>query len=375
MFDIDSTIRGLYDAAVGELPWEEALDRLAGAIDARIVAMTSFDTQTSAVHHRIFRNLDPVLVEEYVTAYRELDPRFHVMRASPGAVIHDGLHQTDAMMDRDPFYAWYERTSGMRYYIGGSTRPGGRLSASLSLHRPRARGPVAEVEIARFTLLFEHFKRAAQISHRLALSGPNGGETHLVTEGSPIGAVFLAADGATLHFNEAAAEIAAAGDGIEISARGIVATRRGDDAALQAHVARACAGFSPADAAPPGGAMRIARSSGRPDYLLLVVPIPRRASFFGSASPAVAIYISDPATVASLREERLRELYALTPAELRLATRLTAGDTLERIAADLQLAMPTLRTQLAAVFRKTNTSRQTDLVRLLMAAPWQLGPR
>ncbi|WP_018261261.1 helix-turn-helix transcriptional regulator [Methylobacterium sp. WSM2598] len=62
----------------------------------------------------------------------------------------------------------------------------------------------------------------------------------------------------------------------------------------------------------------------------------------------------------------LERIFGLTPAEARLAVKLTRGDTLAEIAEQHGLSVHTVRTQLAAVFSKTNTSRQAELVALAL---------
>jgi DNA-binding NarL/FixJ family response regulator len=64
-------------------------------------------------------------------------------------------------------------------------------------------------------------------------------------------------------------------------------------------------------------------------------------------------------------ESLLRRLFDLTPAEARLAQALTCGDSLEEVAERLNVKMTTARTQLAAIFAKTHTSRQAQLVAIL----------
>src|SRR5262245_7483455 len=64
-------------------------------------------------------------------------------------------------------------------------------------------------------------------------------------------------------------------------------------------------------------------------------------------------------------EDRLRQVFDLTPAEARLAQGLARGDALEKVAEQLQIKITTARTQLAAIFAKTRTHRQPGLVALL----------
>jgi DNA-binding CsgD family transcriptional regulator len=64
-------------------------------------------------------------------------------------------------------------------------------------------------------------------------------------------------------------------------------------------------------------------------------------------------------------EASLRSLFDLTPAEARLAQRLACGDSVEEVAKILHIKMTTARTQLAAIFAKTDTRRQAKLVAIL----------
>lgn len=61
------------------------------------------------------------------------------------------------------------------------------------------------------------------------------------------------------------------------------------------------------------------------------------------------------------------ELYGLTAAEARTATALLAGEGPREIAEQLGIGVATVRTHLHRVFDKTGATRQSDLVRLLMA--------
>jgi DNA-binding CsgD family transcriptional regulator len=86
---------------------------------------------------------------------------------------------------------------------------------------------------------------------------------------------------------------------------------------------------------------------------------------------ATALFISE-----RVRQEagtkRFAALYGLTPAEERLALKLGAGASLAAAARQLGIQVATARSELRAVFKKTRTHRQTDLVRMVHAAVGQI---
>ena len=58
----------------------------------------------------------------------------------------------------------------------------------------------------------------------------------------------------------------------------------------------------------------------------------------------------------------LQARFGLTPAEARLTLRLATGASLRTAAAQLNIRYETARSHLKKVFKKTATSRQTELV-------------
>lgn len=62
----------------------------------------------------------------------------------------------------------------------------------------------------------------------------------------------------------------------------------------------------------------------------------------------------------------MRALFGLTAREAALAAALASGSTLQQAAEERFISMPTARTHLAQVFRKTHTSQQSQLVSLLL---------
>jgi DNA-binding CsgD family transcriptional regulator len=85
-----------------------------------------------------------------------------------------------------------------------------------------------------------------------------------------------------------------------------------------------------------------------------------------------------PADLAGLPEAaRLRAEFGLTKAEARLALRLAEGSSLASAAQAFDVKLTTIRSQLQQVFAKTGTSRQTELVAVLLGRgyAYQRPPR
>jgi DNA-binding CsgD family transcriptional regulator len=94
----------------------------------------------------------------------------------------------------------------------------------------------------------------------------------------------------------------------------------------------------------------------------IMIPPAAQAFFFGAA--AILIFLPMGFRSRPL-PSLLSQIFGLTPAEARLASELAAGNTLTKSAEALHISWETARTQLKAVFAKTKTHRQGELVALL----------
>jgi DNA-binding CsgD family transcriptional regulator len=79
---------------------------------------------------------------------------------------------------------------------------------------------------------------------------------------------------------------------------------------------------------------------------------------------AVIIFV-DPDTIMEPNMSVLERMFELTPAEAKLAIQISRGETPIDIARTNCVTIATVRSQLAAVFAKTGTQRQAELVALL----------
>ena len=108
----------------------------------------------------------------------------------------------------------------------------------------------------------------------------------------------------------------------------------------------------------------VVRRMERQPLVIRVLPVagPARTPILGASALLV---ISDLNRRAQPQPSVLAETFGLTRAETRLASIMAAGISIERAAGQLGLSRETVRNQLKAVFAKTTTNRQSELVALL----------
>jgi DNA-binding CsgD family transcriptional regulator len=92
---------------------------------------------------------------------------------------------------------------------------------------------------------------------------------------------------------------------------------------------------------------------------------PDRSPFVPPNPNSVLLLITDPTVKPQLAGEVLRTIFGLTPAEARLAIALAEGNDLITYSDNAGITRATARSQLKAIFAKTDTHRQADLTVLL----------
>jgi DNA-binding NarL/FixJ family response regulator len=173
--------------------------------------------------------------------------------------------------------------------------------------------------------------------------------------------VVVDASGRALFMNRRGGELCAAADGLTL---GVGDTCR---ASLHAETLHLQQLIRDAAERQERGAMLVSRPSLRRSLSVLIAPLPVRGD--GGDSVAAVLYISDTEEIVPPPPEHLALLLDLPPAKARLAYSLALGHSLEEAAALSGITLGTARTYLKEIFSRTSTTRQAELVRLVLSQP------
>lgn len=88
----------------------------------------------------------------------------------------------------------------------------------------------------------------------------------------------------------------------------------------------------------------------------------------GAPANHAIIFISDPDSTAVISTQSIAQLFGLTGAEAKLTRALALGDALQDAAVQSNVTLSTARTYLKQIFQKTDTNRQSELIRLVLSA-------
>ncbi|HEX2818047.1 MAG TPA: helix-turn-helix transcriptional regulator [Phenylobacterium sp.] len=298
-------------------------------------------------------------VEEYFSlAVAQFDSREDRVNPTTGdGFVGDFDTYTAEEIDRDPYYIDFLRPRGFSWHavacLGGGDSP-----LVLSLKRRWSLGPFQRSELDQISTVLPYLRAGAHAAS-VALNFRSQDHLEALTAAGH-GGLLLNREGAVVAFN-ATVEL---GDGLSIVEGRLRAAYPSEQGGLDRAVAIAVSQAPPSELPSPTPAI-LHRPSGRRPLIVRVVRLFDIAPNPVASARAV-VSIVDTAALPIPAASLLRELFGLTPKETELAVLLGSGRSLTEAADLCHISLPHARQRLKIVFQKTETSRQSELVTLLL---------
>lgn len=353
----------VYDASTDPNAWPALLESLRRATRSSVAVAYSKDPRRGGVDHLWVDGLgeDFFPLMPHYMPQDEWDRRRHLV-AEGTAVVGEEVISNRELRGKE-VYADFLRPAGMaRLCCAMGVNRADRVEL-LSAFRRETDPEFGADELALMDALAPHVRRAFRIFERFSKA----------SELIAADALDLLSFGAfVVDGRRKVGLVNRAGEALV--RRGDLILRNGelrlpvhaDQRAFEAAVAQAA---QPRSAQPRAALIPVQRSAGAQPLRLWVLPLPRRERMLGPAPlPRMAVFAVEPDRPVEAPSHLLRSAFGMSPAEARLALALANGSTLQEHA-DLQgVTVRTVRTQLQSLFDKTESRRQPELVRALMAA-------
>jgi DNA-binding CsgD family transcriptional regulator len=359
----------IYAAAIDPDRWQETLRRLieaAGAESGRLI-LAAPNPERRHGRAYVFGAYTEAMHRAYKAYYHALDPRPAVLTRLPvGAPMASHHHFDEAFMARNEFCTDFVLRNGGRYSLSYTLAREPGLHAELLLTRPARPGPFDEQEIESFARFVPHLQNAARIGAVAARWDQLGRFAVASLDESNKGVVIVDRESRVVHMNAVASRLIARGDGILLRDHALIAAKASERAKL-ARLIGATTELGP-DKPPQRVDLAISRVQNRVPYLLTLAPLmgePRLSALDSGLPGARAlVIIVDPMTDDGHTHRRLIDVFGLTRAEARLGAALLQSKSIAAIAQETGLGIPTLRTQLRGILKKTGAARQSEFVRI-----------
>jgi DNA-binding CsgD family transcriptional regulator len=356
----------LYEAAVNPQEWTGALDRMYQFFDSMAAHFFLWDQAVDqAVDSRASATYKGR--EQALAYYLRIDPRRLLLVRQPvGATLLCHEHFDDAFVRRNEFFQDYSLPLGRRYLMTTNLLQVGPTASILALFRGPRQGPFGSADQALLERLRPHLQRVACIHGRLEQVRRESELGRDLLDG--VQTCLIAADAAArvVRTNQVAEAMLRAGNALRLVSGRLVAWTHAQTEALH-RLIRVATNAQAGEAASGGSMVIDGRSESR--HGLMVMPLSRRSTFLGKPEWPLALLTMNSLEQPAGDDRPLIEMFGLTPAEARLAAEIAAGKRLDGLAEEHGVRMPTLRTQIRAIYAKTGTSRQAELAHLVSNLP------
>ena len=353
-----SALDYLRDAASDADFWPNALALVSSAFGGVGAACFATNDQAGGVEWAFIHGPAASQTSRYIEHYAPLDlflPRLREF--APGKWMSMGECLSKRALQRSEWYQDFMRASHVADVVGAQVCNIGHRRIYFGVHFDRV--STGWRRDAGLSLLSDRIRIAAETwqgSRSLALNASLG--TWSIDQSAD--ALFVVCDGGrVVEMNRAAEHLLARSPVLTVERGRLSAPDAADAESLLALMAAAESDVP----GRPGRRTLIGAAQGRRGLMLTGSPLPDAWPQSGLVVLRATDLFAD-----TVETGDLRQVFGLSPAEDRLARALLRGRTLQEMAAEFGVSLPTLRVQVRSVFRKCGVKRQVDLVRVLLRA-------
>lgn len=371
----DDIVSSIYRAGSDLEPWLVPLHQIAEVFDAWTVQLLGANKTTGVISFSFEAGTSPPEAAlDYVCRYHRIDPRLAKVGPFP---VREWLscedHFDDAFTEHNPFYRDYLIPYGARYLYGAKLFEDDSTVILIGHITKRGNPNLSSFEKAAFARLADHFAKALEI-HRtktaIAERGTLGLEL-LEKMRQPI--ILIDAQRQITYRNMVAGKLLARGD-LVYDLDGMLTCR---DTACDLDLTLALRALAlvpmtihdgPLPVPAERRSLRLRKRSGQVVAGTVLALRPELVMGSFGRMPQALFTVFEPGAAQEIDPFLLATTFDLTPAEARLAAKITNGVSPEECALALGVKISTIRSQLSSIFGKTGASGQADLVRLIISA-------
>ncbi|WP_178119535.1 helix-turn-helix transcriptional regulator [Pseudomonas sp. SCB32] len=363
--DLSDLIDLIYEGATEPLPWQQSLERLREALGASYATLILRPTRPDAPGFMVNAGaVSTWAVDAYEGTFYALDPLIDLPQGE--------LHTVTEILGEDgwrasAFYQQFNAPLDIFHILGADIPGPDGGQCRLRISRSHGAPAFDAADKAFCARLLSHLQRALSLYGQLERSEVERRLYATAVERMRIGTLILDSRQQVLESNQAAQELLAAGDGLQLLDGCLQASVVRDNQALQRLISEARQQRQP-NGPQVAEAIMLTRPSGRPALGVVVQSLrPNREQTEGGEA-RVAVFLRDPEQTASVPQQPLRQLFGFTPTEAELAAQLANGLSLEDACVRMSISRNTAKSHLRAIFAKAGVNRQSELACTLHAS-------
>jgi DNA-binding CsgD family transcriptional regulator len=356
----------IYEAAQDQSIWPLVTERLADLTGAEVCQISMFDIAAQTLAN-IDTRLPPEAVRNYADYWVYHNPLIKPgLRQPVGRLISMYTLVPRDELVRTTIYNEFFAPMRLEEKLGASLINDSSHWAAFGIWRSAHKSAFDRSVEELLQMVVPHLQRALRCNLQLSKLATMRKASEEVLDRLQQPSLVVDALCRVLFANQAAEEILADRHSVRRDREGVLrAAKHAETVALHQLVA-ATAAHKHDDVKCDSRRLRLMRGEGRPTLNVLVAPLPKQESWLVSRQPAAVLFFFDPERFCDPTAETLRQEFGFTVAEATVALEILNGRGLKFAAQRLGVSPTTIRTHLTALFHKTATTRQAELVRVLL---------
>jgi DNA-binding CsgD family transcriptional regulator/PAS domain-containing protein len=361
---VEQLLGRLYGSDLGERGFVPFLEEIGRTMRAHVISLQGHDLEHQRGRLEVLVGLGPEWLDIYERASSEnlWFARSGEQLISRGIADDEGL-ATEAELRTTRFHNDFMLPTGIGHGMALclNSGPQGQI-AVLTINRERRCGFFRPDERQLAQALLPHLRNVYTLHQRLSWMKTEERAFRAALDQLNEGVLMFAGNGTVLFANEQAQVIEAEGVFVRQRQGLISAVFRADEAALRDALSRVLSVSSLGKVT-----LGLHDQGGHLAGTITLCPTPLMCTNLWSESDVRALAFLRPLAAPGKPDlAALRTILHLTPAETRLAYALMQGASLDQAAAQFHVTRNTIRSQLSSLFARTDTRRQSELLRVLL---------
>lgn len=368
--ELSALLTTLYAAPLEPGKWRIFLDRLCSLTNTASGYMVSIrPTEGNVLLGGGGLNFNPEILRLYNEHYGACDPYVKPVTLEPRIGIipgeelvpHSELLQSELYNDLLRQYDLEHMTLVSSSLFAGE-------GDFFPLWRSPQHGPMDQASIHLLEILLPHIQTALRL--RTKVIGCNLSElfSESTLEVMSIAAFLVNDRGLIRYMNQRAVSYLKGGEVLLLREGRLTISEPINASRLESLISAAAFSGRKEPVGAPGGAIKVSRDGTKGSLYITVVPVPRDNQFGDQGSSAL-VFIHDSSASRGSRASLMSQMYGLTPTEARVADLLLEGLEVRDVAERVGITLETCRFHIKRVLAKTDTHRQTQLLRLMLSLP------
>jgi DNA-binding CsgD family transcriptional regulator len=365
-------IETIYSTVADPDAWPSFLNELIALSGSRSACLLVMNPEATRVLSSVKQNIDDSFHRQYTEYYVNACPWRPELRQKPSGrlystYLHFSCRQPDFL--RSEFFNDWAGPQDIHHGICGTVYQDAGRTVQLLVQRTAGQGHYSERDTALVNAFVPHlqhaFRLAAQFGERCARSEA----VAKALEGEILPCFLLDASLRIIYSNPGGEALLTAQTPLTFVNGQIGVAQEACHQRLRKLLRECLVAADSRAFQSGGGSLEVPRPNGA-NLQLLVRPIhPDIPALTVRPAGYVAVYVYDPEAGIAMDRERLRGLYGLSNAEIRVAEAMLATPDPAEVAKRCCISLHTVRSHLKALFAKTGTQGQADLMKRLLVGP------